>query len=64
MLVISRKFKERVFIGDDICITIVALDKGKVRLGIEAPKNIPIYREELATKQKKEESPDKADPNR
>jgi carbon storage regulator len=38
---------EKIHIGDNICITVVDIDRGKVRLGIEAPRNIPVYRQEL-----------------
>ena len=37
MLVLSRKLGEKIFIGDNICITVVDIDRGKIRLGIEAP---------------------------
>ena len=47
MLVLSRKLGEKIFIGDNICITVVDIDRGKIRLGIEAPRDVPIYREEL-----------------
>ena len=46
MLVLTRKVQERISIGDDIIITVVEIDRGKVRLGIEAPRSIPINREE------------------
>jgi carbon storage regulator len=47
MLVLSRRVDESVIIGDDIEIKIVAINGDKVRLGIEAPKNIPIHRREV-----------------
>jgi carbon storage regulator len=47
MLVLSRKLGEKIFIGDTICITVVDIDRGKIRLGIDAPKDVPIAREEL-----------------
>ena len=47
MLVLSRKLHEKVFIGDGICVTVVDIDRGKIRLGIEAPKEVLILREEL-----------------
>ena len=47
MLVLSRKRFERVLIGPDIRITIVKVDRSQVRLGIEAPADHAILREEL-----------------
>jgi carbon storage regulator len=49
MLVLSRKLGEKIFINDNICITVVDIDRGKIRLGIEAPREIPIFRKELLT---------------
>ncbi len=47
MLVLSRKNGEKIQIADDIIITVVEIDRGKVRLGIDAPKDIPVFRTEL-----------------
>ncbi len=47
MLVLTRKQDEAIRIGDDIVIKIVATDKNSVRIGIEAPKEMTILREEL-----------------
>ncbi len=47
MLVLSRKLGEKIYIGESICITIVDIDRGKIRLGIEAPMYFPIFRQEL-----------------
>jgi len=47
MLVLSRKLMEKVYIGDDICVTVVRLENGQVRLGIDAPRHIPVVRAEL-----------------
>ena len=47
MLVLSRKLGEKIFIGENICITVVDIDRGKIRIGIEAPRDVPIYRQEL-----------------
>ncbi len=47
MLVLTRMLGERIIIGDDVVITVVDIGRGKVRLGIEAPKQVPVYREEL-----------------
>lgn len=47
MLVLSRKLGEKIHIGDDIVITVVDIDRGKIRIGIDAPRATPIYRHEL-----------------
>lgn len=47
VLVLSRKVGEKVYIGSDICLTIIDIDRGKIRLGFEAPRDVPIYRGEL-----------------
>lgn len=47
MLVVSRKVGERVWIGDKIAVTVVRVSQGVVRIGIEAPADMPIVREEL-----------------
>ena len=48
MLVLSRKVGERILLGDKIRITVVRVAGGGVRLGIEAPSDVPIVREEVA----------------
>jgi carbon storage regulator len=53
MLVLSRKLGEKIYISDNICITVVDIDRGKIRLGIEAPREVPIFRQELLTGEKK-----------
>ena len=47
MLVLSRKRGEKICIGENICITVVEIDRGKIRLGIEAPREVPVFRQEL-----------------
>jgi carbon storage regulator len=47
MLVLSRKLGEKIYISENICITVVDIDRGKIRLGIEAPREVPIFRQEL-----------------
>ena len=50
MLVLTRKIGEKIRIGKDIVLTVFEQHSGQVRLGISAPKNIPIYREEVYNK--------------
>lgn len=47
MLVLSRKNNESIVINDDIVITIVEIRGDKVRLGIVAPKDVPVHRQEV-----------------
>lgn len=47
MLVLSRKPGERIFIGDQVAVTIVRIGPNTVKLGIEAPREMNIVREEL-----------------
>ncbi len=47
MLVLSRKLGQRFQVGPEVRITIVKIDRNSVRIGIEAPGHIPVYREEL-----------------
>ena len=47
MLVLSRKVGERILLGDKIRITVVRVSGGGVRLGIEAPSDIAVVREEV-----------------
>ena len=47
MLVLSRKLNEKIVIDGGIVVTVVKIDRNQVRLGIEAPGHIPVYREEI-----------------
>ena len=47
MLVLSRKQDEKIIIGDSIKIMVVSIQGDKVRLGIDAPKEVSIHREEV-----------------
>jgi len=49
MLILSRKVDERVIIGDDIKISIVEIRGDQVRIGIDAPKKVKVFREEVYT---------------
>ena len=47
MLVLSRKANQSIMIGDEIEITVLSVAGEKVRLGIKAPREIPVYRDEV-----------------
>ena len=47
MLVLSRKLNEKIVIDGGITVTVVKIDRNQVRLGIQAPGDVAVYREEL-----------------
>jgi carbon storage regulator len=47
MLVLSRKLGEKILIGENIVLTVVKIDRNQIRLGIEAPGDVTVYREEI-----------------
>jgi len=49
MLVLTRKLNEKITIGDDIELTVVAIGNGRVRIGITAPADVPIGRPDAKT---------------
>ena len=48
MLVLNRKIGEQIVIGKDITVTVVEIKHGRVRLGVSAPSEVSIHREEVA----------------
>ena len=60
MLVLSRKSDESIIIRDDIVVTVVEIRGDKVRLGIDAPKEVPVHRHEVYEAIKESERPKKA----
>jgi carbon storage regulator len=56
MLVLTRKIKEAIQIGDDIEITVLAISGDQVKLGINAPKHVEIHRKEIYLAIQKENS--------
>jgi len=57
MLVLSRKPQQGIWIGDDVFITVLSIERGRVRLGIEAPKDVSVDRDELRQQKKTEGEP-------
>lgn len=47
MLVLSRHKNEKIIIGDNIILTVLEIRGDSVRLGIDAPNNVPVHREEI-----------------
>ena len=47
MLILTRRIGESIIIGDDITVTVLGTQRGHIKIGIEAPKNISVHREEV-----------------
>ncbi len=56
MLVLSRYKDQSIYIGDDIVVTVVDVRGDRIRLGIEAPANVPVHRQEIYEAIKRENS--------
>jgi carbon storage regulator len=59
MLVLTRKINQSIMIGDDIEVSVLAVSGDKVRIGIAAPRDVPVFRKEvyLSIKEESEENP-------
>ena len=55
MLILTRRISESVIIGDDVKITVLGVKGSQVRLGIDAPKEVSVHREEIYERIKQEE---------
>ncbi len=54
MLIITRRPGEKIMLGDDIVVEVMEVSGSSVRIGIAAPKSVPVYREEIWTAVKEE----------
>ena len=54
MLILTRKIGESIIIGDNITVTVLGVKNNHMKLGIEAPKGIPVHREEIFIKIKEQ----------
>ena len=57
MLVLTRKTNQSIMIGDDVEVSVLAVSRDKIRLGITAPKDVPVYRKEVYLSIKGETAP-------
>ena len=60
MLVLSRKANQSIMIGSDVRILIVGIDRDQVKVGIEAPRHVPVHRFEIFAEIQRGASPDAA----
>jgi carbon storage regulator len=60
MLVLTRKSNQSIMIGDDIEVSVLAIMGEKVRIGIEAPRSIPVFRKEVYLEIRQDSSPEDA----
>ena len=54
MLIITRRPGEKIVLGDDVVVTVMEISGQTARIGIDAPKSVPVYREEIWTAVKAE----------
>jgi len=59
MLILTRRSGEVLMIGDDVKLTILGIRGGQVRIGIDAPKDVAVHREEIYNRIKSESKEDK-----
>ena len=57
MLVLTRKTNQSIMIGDEIEVSVLAVSREKVRLGITAPREVPVFRKEVYLSIKNESAP-------
>ena len=60
MLILTRRVGETVVIGDDVTVTVLGVKGSQVRLGVNAPKEISVHREEIYERIKREQATDEA----
>ena len=58
MLVLTRKTNQSIMIGDEIEVSVLAVSRDKIRLGITAPRDVPVYRKEVYLSIKEEAAAD------
>ena len=63
MLILTRRVDESLVIGDNVTVTILGVKGNQVRIGVDAPRDVAVHREELAQKQGRSEESQSQDPS-
>ncbi len=58
MLILTRRVGETLMVGDDVTITVLGVKGNQVRIGVNAPKDVAVHREEIYQRIKKEQDPE------
>jgi len=58
MLILTRRVNEKLMVGDDVTVTVLSISGNQVRIGVNAPRHVPVHREEIYDKVKRQESSD------
>lgn len=62
MLILTRRVGETLMIGDEMSVTVLGVKGNQVRIGINAPKDVAVHREEIYQRIKREQNPEDATP--
>ena len=58
MLILTRRVNEKLMVGDDVTVTVLSISGNQVRIGVAAPRHVPVHREEIYDKVKRQKSLD------
>lgn len=64
MLILSRRMGESIHVGDSVIVTVLGVTRGQVKIGIDAPKELTVHREEIYRRIKAENATDQPEPGK